>query len=305
MLDRRLELLRMVAHVGTVTAAANALYRSPSGVSRQIQELANELGVELLKPEGRRVKLTPEGRALVNYADAAHQRWEETRSTLRVSDELAGQVTVVAHPSAVTTLVAPTIDKLATRHPGLKLKIIEDQPPKNFHRLITTEADICLAVVEEGVPNRSDPRFAQVELTREPIDALLPSSHELASEGVLNLRNLADEQWIIPAQGQAGHDEVLTACRSAGFTPSVVHYAREWSTVAALVQTTGAVSLTSRFAPTQSSEAIAVPLGGDPVPSRQLILTTRAGAEQGAPITAVADALSSQVKNVTREERDH
>lgn len=294
MLDRRVELLRMVAHVGTVTAAAHALYRSPSGVSRQIQELAKELGVELLEPEGRRVKLTPAGRTLVDYADATHRKWEETRSALVASEGLSGLVTVVAHPSAVTSLVAPALQALEEQYPGVELRIIEDQPPQSFHRLITTEADICLAAVEEGVPHRNDPRFDQRELAREPIDALMPSCHRLADKSALALRDLAEESWIVPAPGQAGHHEVLTACQSAGFTPSAVHYAREWSTVGTLVQVTGAVSLTSRFAPLPNTGAIRMLLDGDPAPARQLVLATRAGAESGPIVTAMAEVLAAQ-----------
>lgn len=296
MLDRRIELLRMIAHLGTVTAAAHALYRSPSGVSRQIQDLSKELGVELLVPEGRRVRLTGPGQALVGYADRAHQMWEQIQEQLTESDEPAGEVTVVAHPSAVTTLLAPALPRLKKKYPELVMRIIEEQPPGSFNRLTTGEADICLAAVEEGVPHRDDPRFQQVEVTREPIDALVPRDHPLAPQESISLRDLATEKWVVPAEGQAGHHEVMTACRSAGFTPTVVHYAKEWSSVGALVAMSGAVSLTSRFAPDATTEVVRVQLRGNPAPARQLTATTRAGAQESKVILPVLDEIQSMIQ---------
>lgn len=291
MLDRRIELLRMIAHLGTVTEAAHALYRSPSGVSRQIQELAKELGVELLQPEGRRVKLTPAGKALVEYADETHHRWEATRSRLTTTEEPAGSITLVAHPSAVTALIAPLLPQLAQEHPGVQLHVIEDQAPGSFHRLTTGEADLCLAVVEEGIPARGDSSFHQTDLGKEPIDALLPVGHQLAEKTTVSLRELADEAWVVPAPGQASHHEVMTACHAAGFTPTVVHYARDWAAVGALVHATGAVSLTSRFAPYHHPNTRQVALTGEPTPTRQLLLATRAGSENAPLIRLVAAQL--------------
>ena len=54
MIDRRLQVLRMVAARGTVTAAAEALRYTPSAVSHQLRTLARDLGVALLEHEGRR-----------------------------------------------------------------------------------------------------------------------------------------------------------------------------------------------------------------------------------------------------------
>ncbi|CAM5561239.1 hypothetical protein SALBM217S_09447 [Streptomyces griseoloalbus] len=60
---RRLHVLRSVAHYGTVTAAARALHFTPSAASQQIRQLARDLGVDLLEPQGRGVRLTPAAEA--------------------------------------------------------------------------------------------------------------------------------------------------------------------------------------------------------------------------------------------------
>ncbi len=59
MIDPRLQTLRVLHEQGTVTATARVLHLTPSTVSQQLRQLAAQLGVQLLEPDGRRVRLTP------------------------------------------------------------------------------------------------------------------------------------------------------------------------------------------------------------------------------------------------------
>ena len=77
MLDlRRLRLLRELARRGTITAVAKALSYSPSAVSQQLAALEKEAGVRLLKPAGRRVRLTPQGDLLVEHTQVLLEEME-------------------------------------------------------------------------------------------------------------------------------------------------------------------------------------------------------------------------------------
>ena len=88
MIDRRLLVLRTLAEHHTVTETADVLNYTPSAVSAQLRGLAEQLGVELLKPDGRRVQLTPAGRLLVARSADLSRVWEEIRA------ELAGHADV-------------------------------------------------------------------------------------------------------------------------------------------------------------------------------------------------------------------
>ena len=61
MIDARLRMLRVVAERGTISAAAADLGYTPSAVSHQLRTLARDVGVRLLEPEGRNVRLTAGG----------------------------------------------------------------------------------------------------------------------------------------------------------------------------------------------------------------------------------------------------
>lgn len=92
MIDPRLQMLRMVAHHGTVTAAAQALHYTPSAVSQQLRQLSRELGVELLTPHGRRIRLTSAAWTLLRHADALWAESERARAALAAYADEPGEI---------------------------------------------------------------------------------------------------------------------------------------------------------------------------------------------------------------------
>src|SRR4051794_13584646 len=105
---RRLHVLRAVAHYGTVTAAAEALHFTPSAASQQIRQLGRDLGVALLEPHGRRVRLTPSAQRLLRHADAIEARWEQAEVDLRGCDgQPSGRLRVCGFASAISNLLTP------------------------------------------------------------------------------------------------------------------------------------------------------------------------------------------------------
>lgn len=79
----RLRILRELADRGTVGATALALSMTPSAVSQQLKILGREAGVSLLEPDGRTLRLTDAGRALVLRAD------DVVAALDRAADEMA------------------------------------------------------------------------------------------------------------------------------------------------------------------------------------------------------------------------
>ncbi|MGA4949557.1 LysR family transcriptional regulator [Streptomyces lydicamycinicus] len=102
MIDPRLQTLRVLHQWGTVTATAEALHLTPSTVSQQLRQLSARLGLELLEPAGRNVRLTPAALALVEHADALFVRWEEARADLAgYADGVAGRLRITGVATAI------------------------------------------------------------------------------------------------------------------------------------------------------------------------------------------------------------
>jgi DNA-binding transcriptional LysR family regulator len=279
MIDRRLHVLRMVAQCGTVTGAAEALSYTPSAVSQQVRALGRELGVELLAQDGRRVRLTPAARVLLDRSDELLSRWEEIRAEMALSAESGGGLLRLCGFSTAAAALLPAVAARAREVlPACTVRIIEAEPEECFELLLADQADVAVVVMTSGLPAESDPRFELRHLLEDPLDVLLHEDHPLAGEGDVRLTDLAGEPWIMDRPGHPYHQLLQTACVAAGFTPTVAHYASEWDTGAALVGAGLGIALVPRLAHIPDGYAVVrVPLTGDPSPSRRILTGIRRG----------------------------
>ncbi|MFC9233585.1 LysR family transcriptional regulator [Streptomyces decoyicus] len=308
MIDPRLQTLRVLHERGTVTATAEALHLTPSTVSQQLRQLSARLGLELLEPAGRKVRLTPAALALVEHADALFVRWEEARADLAgYADGVAGRLRITGVATAITGVIAPAAARLREELPRLAVEIGEDPDESRFELLLAGRADIAVVIPAPGgpppgsrprsnreVPPSDDARFVQQPLLEEPQDLLVPAGHRFAAraaEGV-GLAEACAESWIRAGDPADQHQLLLTACATAGFTPRVRHHAVDWSAVAALVAHDFGICLVPRLAPVpQRYPVVRVPLRGEPLPLRRFVAAVRRGSERQPPIARGLAAL--------------
>ncbi|WP_037885487.1 LysR family transcriptional regulator [Streptomyces viridochromogenes] len=284
---RRLRVLRAVAHYGTVTAAARALHFTPSAASQQIRQLARDLDVDLLEPQGRGVRLTPAAESLLAHADAIAARWEEAELDLRAEyGAPAGQLRVCGFPTAVSTLLAPMAVRLRERHPRLAVRIQEAVVPESFDLLFEGQTDLAVVEVTPHNPPLGDARFDQQPLLDDPYDLVVPDDHPLAGRERVDLAEVAHEDWIAPVPQSPCRPHVMSACAAAGFTPGVVHHAMDWNVTANLIAHRLGVALVPRLAQLPPQLPITrVRCAGDP--RRKLLTCTRRGCRE-RPAVAVA-----------------
>ncbi|MBD9733301.1 LysR family transcriptional regulator [Streptomyces sp. H28] len=287
---RRLHVLRAVAHYGTVTAAARALHFTPSAASQQIRQLARELDVVLLEPQGRGVRLTPAAESLLAHADAIQARWEQAERDLRADHGApAGLLRVTGFPVAVSVLLAPMAARLGRRHPRLSVRIQEAGVPESFDLLFEGAADLAVVEATPRNPPPGDERFDQQPLLDDPFDLVVPDGHHLAGRERVDLAEAAREQWIAPVPESPCRPHVMSACGAAGFTPDVVHHALDWNVTAHLVAHGLGVALIPRLARlTDHLPLTRVRCSGDP--HRKLLTCTRGGDDtRPAVAAALAD----------------
>lgn len=298
MLDPRLKVLETVDRYGSITAAATALSYTPSAVSYQVKQLAEQLGVKLLEHRGRQIKLTPAAHTLLRHAAIMQTQWERARSDLaRAADEPAGSFVMLGFSTAAAYLLPATAATLGRRHRLLQIRVIESEPKDCFERLITGEADLAVVMVTADSPPLGDERFDQVALLDDPLDLVVPANHPLASRASVTLADAAEEPWIMGSPAGAYHQLTVGACVSAGFRPEIAHQADEWETGAALVAQHLGVMLVPRLWQLSPDWPVTrVRLSGLPVPARRVVAATRRGSAQH-PVVAEAleliEAISS------------
>lgn len=294
----RLRVLRVLAQKKTVTATAAVLHLTPSAVSQQLRQLSREVGVELLRSQGRNVRLTPAAHTLLGHADRLAEAWEQTRADLvggtRGTDAgVSGPLRMCGFPSGLGVVVVPAAERLRKTAPELTVRITEAENADCFDLLLADRVDIGVAVAGPGSPPADDPRFCQETVLVEPLDLLVYADHPLAERSGVELAEAAYESWIAPAAGTCDHHDLLVVtCASAGFTPRIEHFAVEWCAITALVAGGFGICLIPRYAPvTAGQHVVRVPLTGRTTPVRHLQAWARRGSTSQPGIAAGLAAL--------------
>lgn len=292
MIDQRLRTLRVVEHYGNVTRAAAALNVTPSTVSHQLRQLSRDLGVALLRPEGRGVRLTPAARVVVAHANVLCEDWERAEADLAQHVEGESmELRLCGVSSAVAGLLAPTASLLRTT-PRAAVHVRQASCAESFALLLTDDADIAVVLATADNPPYDDVRFEQQVLLDDPVDLMVPRSHSLAGRPAVELAEAAHEPWIQDPARADQYDLLRTACAAAGFTPRIAHHATEWFAISALVAEGFGVCLMPRLVPVPPEYAIArVPLRGAGTPYRRMLVAFSRGRQHQPGIAAGLDAL--------------
>ncbi|WP_405634790.1 MULTISPECIES: LysR substrate-binding domain-containing protein [unclassified Streptomyces] len=290
---RRLHILRAVADHRTVTAAAAALYLTPSAVSQQLTALEQETGHRLVERGAKGVRLTPAGEILLTHTNAVLAQLERAESELAAySSGEAGTVTVAAFATGIGLVVGPALTRLARTAPGIRVRVQDAEGDASLPMVLDRQVDVAVAVEYRGAPGADDARLTRVPLYAEPFDAVLPAAHRLAAADRVPLAELAKDTWIGPFPGNPCHDVVVLACEHAGFQPRVEHSSDDFRAVVALASAGAGVALVPRSAlrGMDLSDAVVRPVEGV-APTRRVFAAVRCGAEEHPLIRPVLEAL--------------
>ena len=292
----RLRILRELADRGTVGAVATALSLTPSAVSQQLKLLAREAGVPLLEPDGRRLRLTDAGAALVLRADevlAALDRASAEMASYSASPR--GRVRVALFPSGAALLLPGVLDRM--RDSGTRVDASDEDLPASSVPALLADYDVVLTHRDERAAATAAPRIEVRALMREPIDLVLPPEHALAKQDSVDLRQLADEQWISVRGGFPVDDVLLSVAAATGVRPRVIRRINDFRVTEELVARGHGVALMPRFAVVHPG-LVRLPLAGVRA-GRIYELATRPGAHALAAVAAVVDAFVDEAAGVS------
>ncbi len=301
MIDPRLNVLRVVARTGTITAAAASLGYTPSAVSHQLRTLARELKVTLLEPDGRNVRLTAAATTLLRRSDELFAHWESIHAELQqASGGGVGRLGLAGFSTAASALLPPVALAAMEEFPRSRVEIVEADPRVCVDMLLAQTVDVAVVVGASDLPSSDDGRFVQRPLLDDPLDLLVPRGHRLAGQRSMLLEDAADEPWLMDRPGSAHHQLVVTACAAAGFSPQHAHRVAEWDTGAALVAAGFGVALVPRLARIPGEDGLVrVALRGDPTPSRHVRTMVRSGTSRQPEIAFALRVLREVADRVT------
>jgi len=183
---RQLRAFVAVARAGSFTLAAESLFVTQSALSGQIRELEQALGLRLIDRSTRRVQLSDVGRDLLPLVDKILNDLDGAlNEVVNLKALKRGTVRVAAPQLMACTLLPEVIAAFGTRHPGIRIGLV-DSPVENVAaRVLSGEVD--LGIGPERDPN---PHVEATTLFELPFMAVMPAGHALARRGSLRWRDL-------------------------------------------------------------------------------------------------------------------
>ena len=191
---RHLRYFVAVAEAGSLTVAAERkLHTSQPSLSRQIRDLEDEVGAQLLRRTARGIELTPAGQAFLDHA----------RSVLSQVEAATEAARRVAHPAKPCfgmgfltghelTWMPEALRILHDELPNVDVMISSQYSPRLASALVKGTVDAAVLRREKGVPE-----LAYRLLVKEPLMVVLPSDHRLAALKAINPKDLTGETFVI------------------------------------------------------------------------------------------------------------
>ena len=254
--ERQLRVLREVGELGSVTAAAEALLVTPSAISQQLRLLQRSIPVPLTERDGRRVVLTPAGRALAGAAADVESALARARHTV---DAFIEQPDAVVSVAAFHSAAATFFPLLLEAFPQVSLH--DEDVPQDEFPLLAREYDVVLAHrLDHGA---AWPRTVTVtSLLHEPLDVALPVDHPLAAKRQLTPRDVAHEPWITVHDGFPLMATIEAIGAAANHRLDLVHRINEFTVVAEVVAAGGGIALLPRWTARRHPSVVLRPLRG-------------------------------------------
>ncbi|WP_367718653.1 LysR substrate-binding domain-containing protein [Nitratireductor sp. GISD-1A_MAKvit] len=138
-----------IAETGSFTAAANAVFRTPSAVSMQIKKLEEVLGRSVFDRDARSVSLTSDGELLLSYARRLLALNREAISKF-VMPDISGIVRLGSPDDYGERILPSVLKRFSQSHPSIAVDVVIDQSVNLRRRMVNRKLDLTLLTCSEG-----------------------------------------------------------------------------------------------------------------------------------------------------------
>ena len=204
-----------------LTDVANALFTSQPGVSRQIRELEDELGVVIFERNGKRLTgLTPPGKGILKIVERLLVEAENLQQASReFSAQDSGTLTVAVTHTQARYALPQVVQSFRQAFPGVRIALQQSSPEHIAEWVLSGKADIGIAT--EGLS--AFPYLVSFPCYRWSHLVVAPEGHPIfTSAKPLRLEDLAEYPLITYDQGFTGRSHIDDAFAAAALAPDIV-----------------------------------------------------------------------------------
>ncbi|HDR1345147.1 TPA: HTH-type transcriptional regulator CysB [Pasteurella multocida] len=202
-----------------VTEAANALFTSQPGISKQVRLLEDELGLEIFERNGKHIKsLTPAGQKIVAIA---RELLVKTQSIRAVANEYTqpnhGVLRIATTNTQARYVLPPVIERFSKKYPDVSLHIHQGSPTQIYDALLSGEVDI--AITTEAQYLFDDVVLLPCYMWNRSV--LIKHDHPLAQCKNLTIEELGKYPLVTYTFGFTGVSDLDYAFNRAGILPNI------------------------------------------------------------------------------------
>jgi LysR family cys regulon transcriptional activator len=197
-----------------LTEVSKVLHTSQPGVSRQIRELEEELGIDLFVRAGKRLtSLTEVGALIVPIVERMlHDADNLKRAGEEFSQQANGRLSIAATHSQARYALPSAVKDFRQRYPQVTLNLHQGSPQQVAEMLISGEADIGIAT--EALTHYDE--LVTLPCYRWTHSVIVPPGNPLLDGGPLTLQRLAQFPIITYGPGYTGRVHIDEAFEAAG-----------------------------------------------------------------------------------------
>ncbi|MFZ8943674.1 MAG: CysB family HTH-type transcriptional regulator [Methylophilaceae bacterium] len=203
-----------------ISKAAQSLHTSQPGVSKQIQLLEDEIGIQVFQRNGKRlVGLTEPGHKVIF---SITEIMRETKNIKRVSEEYektdSGHFTIATTHTQARYKLPKIVEAFVKQYPKINLNIHQGNPTQVTEQIVSGEADLGIATESISL---NDKIFCIPCYTWNRC-VVMPRGHLLESKDHLTLKDLSTYPLITYDYAFTGSTIVSNVFREANLNPNIM-----------------------------------------------------------------------------------
>lgn len=221
--------------------AADRLFISQPGLSRQIKQMEAELGFPLFERTNKKVILTKAGKYLKEEVVMGLKHLNDSFDHAQLIHEgMEGQISFGYVGSAMQNVIPQLLLKIREDHPKVHYSLREMENPDQIDALIQKEIDLAFVRLDK-VPKGLEIR----PVFEDTFSLVLPKEHPINKENFQGLKSFKEEAFILFDQSYspAYYEQVMQIFKRSGFHPIISHNTVHASTIFRLVENNLGISI--------------------------------------------------------------
>lgn len=240
---KQLETFQKVVEKSSYSEAAKELYVSQPTISSRIRLLQEELGVTLLKNNGRSLELTFTGSVFLEYVNNILHLKEEAIKTINKTKTLTLSHLKISTTSIGTYIIPEASAAFQKSHPSTQLSFSFSNTSSAIKQLLEKKTDLVLlpTVLEDN-------RLRTEVVGHDKISLIASANHPLAKkQGEIDFADLKDEHFIIREEGSDTRKQFEKWCKTNHFKPRKIIEMDQSEAIKIAVSNNLGISIMSEF----------------------------------------------------------